>query len=167
MENKIVIRRLKQQSVTLKEQYNENFEEWASYWRANPHRFITDYLGMTLYDFQKVLIYQMNLVPNYIFIGSRGIAKSSVTLLFSCQRAILYPGQKILVVCPVKSQSKQFIKKIYEYIKQSKSLADEIDVPNIKTGINECKIPFKNGSEIVTAVYSENSLGKLICPNLQ
>lgn len=104
----------------------------------------------------------MNLVPNYIFIGSRGIAKSSVTLLFSCQRAILYPGQKILVVCPVKSQSKQFIKKIYEYIKQSKSLADEIDIPNIKTGINECRIPFKNNSEIVTAVYSENSLGELI-----
>lgn len=38
-------------------------------------------------------------------------------------------------------------------------MADEIDIPNIKTGINECKIPFKNGSEIVTAVYSENSLG--------
>ena len=80
----VIIRRLKKQNVALKDQYAENLENWAAYWRANPHRFITEYLGLTLYDFQKLLIYQMNFIPNYIFIGSRGIAKSSVTLLFSC-----------------------------------------------------------------------------------
>lgn len=80
-------------------------------------------------------------------------------MLFSCQRAILYPGQKILVVCPVKSQSRQFVKKIYEYIKQSPNLAAEIDVSKIKMGMNECEIPFYNGSSIFTAVYGENSLG--------
>jgi len=157
--DKIVIRRLKKRKLTLQEQYSENFEEWVAYWRENPHRFITDYLGLTLYDFQKVLIWEMNKHPNYCFIGSRGIAKSSLTLDFACQRAILYPNQKILVVCPVKSQSRQFVKKIYEYIKASPSLANEIDIPGIKTGINESKIPFKNGSTIFTTVYSENSLG--------
>ena len=51
-----------------------NFEAWVGYWRANPQRFITEYLGLPLYDFQKVLIWEMNNTANYIFIGSRGIA---------------------------------------------------------------------------------------------
>lgn len=157
--DKIVIRRLKKKRATLQEQYNENFEAWVGYWRANPQRFITEYLGLPLYDFQKVLIWEMNNTANYIFIGSRGIAKSSLTLDFCCQMAILYPGLKILVVCPVKSQSKQFVKKIYEYMRMSKNLEQEIKVDEIKIGVNECQVPFKNGSTIFTATYSENALG--------
>lgn len=157
--DKVVIRRLKKKKLTLQEQYNENFEEWVAYWRANPQRFITEYLGLPLYDFQKFLIWEMNKYPNYIFIGSRGIAKSSLTLDFCCEMAILYPGLKILVVCPVKSQSTQFIKKIYEYIRMSKNLEQEIDVDGIKTSVNDSKIPFKNGSIIFAATYSENALG--------
>ena len=159
--DKIVIRRLKKRRVTLQEQYNENFEAWVGYWRANPQRFITEYLGLPLYDFQKVLIWEMNNTANYIFIGSRGIAKSSLTLDFCCQMAILYPGLKILVVCPVKSQSKQFVKKIYEYMRMSKNLGQEIKIDEIKIGVNECQIPFKNGSTIFTATYGENALGKI------
>lgn len=79
--------------------------------------------------------------------------------MFCIQRAILYPGQKILVVCPVKSQSRNFIKKIYEFISKSSNLAREIDIPNIKTGLNESEIPFLNDSKIFTTVYGEGALG--------
>ena len=78
---------------------------------------------------------------------------------FCCEMAILYPGIKILVVCPVKSQSTQFIKKIYEYMRMSKNLEQEIVVDEIKTSVNDSKIPFKNGSIIFAATYSENALG--------
>lgn len=88
-----------------------------------------------------------------------------MTLLFCIQRAILYPGQKILVVCPVKNQSRNFIKKIYDFIGKSPNLAREIDVANIKTGLNESEIPFFNGSTIFTTVYGENALGKLNAQN--
>nr|DAQ04962.1 MAG TPA: large terminase [Caudoviricetes sp.] len=157
--NKIRIKRLKHKEKTRKERADEISESWFAYWRANPHRFITDYLGLVLYDFQKVLIYAMNFYTYFIFVASRGLAKSTLTLLFCIQRAILYPGQKILVVCPVKSQSRNFIKKIYDFIGKSPNLAREIDVANIKTGLNESEIPFFNGSKIFTTVYSENSLG--------
>ena len=80
-------------------------------------------------------------------------------MLFCIQRAILYPGQKILVVCPVKSQSRNFIKKVYDFIKKSPNLAKEIDISNIKTGLNESEIPFYNGSKIFTPVYGEGALG--------
>ena len=85
--------------------------------------------------------------------------KSTLTLLFAIQRAILYPGQKILVVCPVKSQSRQFIKKIYDFLKKSPNLQREVDVANIKTGLNESSIPFHNNSTIFTTVYGEGALG--------
>ena len=128
-QNKIKIKRLKVHEKSTKEKIEENVEEWVSYWRANPHRFITDYLGLTLYDFQKVLIYEMNFSTNFCFVASRGNAKSTLTLLFCIQRAILYPGQKILVVCPVKSPSRQFLKKIQllnlEYLIQEALLMNQ------------------------------------------
>ena len=157
--DKVVIRRLKKKKITLQEQYSENFEEWVAYWRANPQRFITEYLGLPLYDFQKFLIWEMNKFPNYIFIGARGIAKSSLTLDFCCEMAILYPGLKILVVCPTKQQSAQFIKKINDYMRMSKNLEQEIIADEVKTNVNDSKIVFKNGSMIFTATYSENALG--------
>ena len=74
-QNKIKIKRLKVHEKSTKEKIAENVAEWVSYWRANPHRFITDYLGLTLYDFQKVLIYEMNFSTNFCFVASRGNAK--------------------------------------------------------------------------------------------
>lgn len=68
--NKIYIKRKKKANLTRKEKFMKNFEEWVGFWRANPHRFITDYLGLILYDFQKVLIYQMFMFPKFIFIAS-------------------------------------------------------------------------------------------------
>lgn len=165
-DNKIKIKRLKTKEKSLEEQADEIFEDWVAYWRANPHRFITDYLGLTLYGFQKLLIYSMNFSSYFIFVASRGLAKSTLTLLYAIQRAILYPGQKILVVCPVKSQSRNFIKKIYEFISQSPNLKKEIDVPNIKTGLNESEIPFLNNSKIFTTVYGEGALGYNKCLEL-
>ena len=52
----------------------DNFEDWVAYWRANPHRFITDYLGLRLYDFQKVLIYMMFKYPSFILVGLRPLS---------------------------------------------------------------------------------------------
>lgn len=70
---KIVIKRKKRidQSVV----FMNNFLLWVEFWRKNPHRFITDYLKLILYDFQKILIYQMNMYNNFIFVASRGLAK--------------------------------------------------------------------------------------------
>lgn len=66
--NKIIIKRKKRQDSS--EIFLNNFMEWVEYWRKNPHRFVTDYLQLKLYDFQKILIYQMNLYNNFIFVAS-------------------------------------------------------------------------------------------------
>ena len=66
--NKIIIKRKKRQDSS--EIFLNNFMEWVEYWRKNPHRFVTDYLQLKLYDFQKILIYQMNLYNNFIFVAT-------------------------------------------------------------------------------------------------
>ena len=66
--NKIIIKRKKRQDSS--EIFLNNFMEWVEYWRKNPHRFVTVYLQLKLYDFQKILIYQMNLYNNFIFVAS-------------------------------------------------------------------------------------------------
>lgn len=71
--NTIYIRRRKKASKSKTKRFMENFEEWVAYWRANPQRFITEYLGLKLYDFQKVLIYMMFFYPSFIFAASRGL----------------------------------------------------------------------------------------------
>lgn len=157
--SKILIKRKKKVSLTKQEQFMINFELWVAYWRANPHRFITDYLGLKLYDFQKVLIYMMFKYPKFIFIASRGLAKSTISLIFAVAFAILYPNSKIVVVAPTKAQSTRFIKKIYDLKKGKINLENEIKKDGIKTGVNESKIEFNNGSEIITVPYSENALG--------
>lgn len=144
-----------------------NFEEWVGYWRANPHRFITDYLGLMLYDFQKVLIYMMFMYPRFIFIASRGLAKSTLSLIFAIAYAILYPGVTIVIVAPTKSQSTRFIKKIYDLKRGRINLEREIKRDGIKTGVNESSIEFVNGSKIITVPYSENALGTIIFFNFR
>lgn len=89
--------------------------------------------------------------------NARGLAKSTISLLFSIERCILYPGQKIGIVTPVKNQSSTFIKKINEFIRKSPNLAKEIS--SVKTGQNESSIKFNNGSELLAFPHSENALG--------
>lgn len=157
MGKKIIIRRLKKNKKDLEEEYKRNLEEHISYYKANPHRFITEYLGLPLYDFQKVTIYMMNMFPNFIYFAARGLAKSTISLIFGLQRAILYPGQKIAVVAPTKDQSSRFIKKAEEWMGDHPALKAEIKKFN--KGKDSASIEFKNGSVFYSIPYGENALG--------
>lgn len=45
---------------------------WASFYRANPQRFVTDYLGINLKLFQEILIYMMIHNHYFMYLASRG-----------------------------------------------------------------------------------------------
>lgn len=48
---------------------------WASYYRCNPHRFVKEYLNITLKLFQKILIFMMMVSTNFMYLASRGQQK--------------------------------------------------------------------------------------------
>jgi len=140
----------------------EAIELWVAFWRANIHRFISDYLGLPyLADFQPVLLFFMDSRPYFISAMSRGLAKSTMTLLYCIARAILYPNTTIIVVAPLRGQSTDFVQKIREFAKNSPNLLKEIEggFEGIKTGKNDCSVQFSNGSRIITKTFSEGSRG--------
>ena len=68
----------------------------------------------------------------------------------------------MLVVAPTKAQSTRFVKKIYDLKRGRPNLDREIE--SISTGQNDTRIEFTNDSTIFTTPYSENALGKSVCP---
>ena len=68
--DKIIIKRKKKINQSRQQRFVSHCEDWLAYWRANPQRYITEYLGLKLYDFQKFLIYLMNFFSNFIFVAS-------------------------------------------------------------------------------------------------
>ena len=54
---------------------------WCSFYRANPHRFARDYLGITLKLFQMILLYMMNVSNYFMYLAARGQGELNNTCL--------------------------------------------------------------------------------------
>ena len=136
--------------------------ERASYYRANPHRFCSDYLFPEtpnfLKTFQKILIWAMIHSDSFCFIACRGIGKTFLVALFSVIKCILFPGTKIVVSSATFKQSKELVGKITDdFMHRSAMLRTEIE--RTSTGQNDCGVWFKNGSFLVCRVANENARG--------
>lgn len=134
----------------------------ASYYRANPHRFCSDYLFPDtpnfLKTFQKILVWAMIHSDSFCFIACRGIGKTFLVALFSVIKCILYPGTKIVVSSATFKQSKELVGKITDdFMHRSAMLRSEIE--RTSTGQNDCGVWFKNGSFLVCRVANENARG--------
>ena len=149
-------------SPNKRERLDEGIKIWTSFYRQNIHRFAIDYLGIQLKPFQVVLLYMIERNLKSCLITSRGLGKSWLIALYCCCRAILYPGQKIIVSCETKEQSRNLIREkiVNELMNMSPNLRKEINPREIKIGTNESYVKFKNGSTITAINASENTRGK-------
>ncbi len=128
----------------------------CAYYRANPQRFVSEVLGITLKLFQKILIYAMMHYHYVMYLAARGQGKTYLTALFCVVRCILFPGTKIVVSSGTLKQANEVLLKIQDdFMKQSPILRSEIEKCNI--GQNDATISFKNTSWIKTRTSSENS----------
>ena len=128
----------------------------AGYYRANPHRYVSEVLGLYLKWFQQILLWCMMHYNFVMYLAARGQGKTYLTALFCCVRCILFPGTKIVVSSGTLKQANEVLLKIQDdFMKQSSILRSEIEKCNI--GQNDASIYFKNGSWIKTRTSSENS----------
>lgn len=128
----------------------------AGYYRANPHRYVSEVLGLSLKWFQQILLWCMMHYNFVMYLAARGQGKTYLTALFCCVRCILFPGTKIVVSSGTLKQANEVLLKIQDdFMKQSSILRSEIEKCNI--GQNDASIYFKNGSWIKTRTSSENS----------
>ena len=50
----------------------ETVAERAAFYRANPHRLASEYLGLSLKLFQQIVLFMMNLSTNFMYLAARG-----------------------------------------------------------------------------------------------
>lgn len=145
-------------NMTKSDKLMEGVGSWTSWYRLFPHLFVRDYFSINLKIFQQILIYFMMHYNFFMYLASRGQGKSFLTAIFCCVRAILFPESKIILCAGTKSQSIEVLEKIADMRLNSPNLAREID--ELKTGANDARVTFKNGSWIRCVTASNNSRSK-------
>lgn len=136
----------------------QGVSKWASFYRANPHRFCEDYLNIHLKLFQKILIFMFNKYNYSMYISSRGQGKTFLVAVFCVVRCILYPGTKICVCSKSRKQANETLEKITTILMpNSANLRAEIE-KTVVTGA-DAYIKFKNGSHIKVVTATDNGRG--------
>ena len=130
----------------------------AAYYRANPHRFAEEFLGVHLKLFQKILLWAMSNNDHFYFVAARSLGKTYLVALYAVIRCILYPGSQIAVASYTWGQAILSMKKITDdFMHKSPLLCNEIEA--VRTSRDNAGIYFKNGSYIKPAVAGETSRG--------
>ena len=130
----------------------------ASYYRANPQRFVKEILNINLKLFQKILIWAMMHYNYFLFIAARGLGKTYLTAMFCVVRCVLYPGSKIVITSGSYKQAKEVLSKIQDEI-MPKSAILRTMISECKIGQNEAIIRFRGGSWIRAVAPTDTGRG--------
>ena len=132
--------------------------ERAAFYRANPHRFAKDCLGINLRLFQQILLMYWFQSTHVIFLASRGLGKTYMLAVFCVIKCILFPGIKIVIASKTLKQANEVINKVLTILAPNSAfLRSEIDWKETSDSINGAKIVFKNNSRMVVVAANENA----------
>lgn len=141
---------------------NIDYEAWTqfiSYYRYYIDAFAVDVLGINLFPFQRLILRAMGRYQSSILIACRGIGKSFIVAVFYICVAILYPNIKLGIASGNSQQARNvIIQKIKGELAKIDAVAREINFP-IKTGMDDCVVEFKNGSEIRAITLAQDRGG--------
>lgn len=162
----ISLGRSKSALSSLKIETYKKDSELIKYWRRNPVIACEDLLGIKLFDEQAYILTMSWNTPHVLWCCSRAFGKTFLGAIFLLLKALLFENQKIYIITPAGSQSKECFTKIEEIIlnigKTSASIMSLKDIvmeetvksPACKTGFVHApvgyNVEFYNGSEIIT-----------------
>lgn len=132
---------------------------WGTFFRRNMHRFVIDYLKISLYEYQAIAIYMMGVSNLICIIASRNSAKSFIVAVYAVARCLLYKGTKFRIGAATEKQAKLIVseKIIDELCDWSPILRKEIESYGVRS--NDIFVKFRNGSKITVFVANENARG--------
>ena len=140
------------------EDFWDNFEYYITYYRRNPHRFCTEFLGINLSWWQQFILYMMWHTGNTVFLASRGTGKTYLTMVYCIAKSVLNPGTVIRVAAANIKQAGLLLSKVKEIQRNCPMAAREI--AEIKLAKDESRIIFHGGSEVATVVASDGARGE-------
>ncbi len=133
----------------------EQAEILISYFRQFPYAFCEQYLNVRLYDYQKIILYEMMHKHNFMWISFRNAAKTFLSAVSIVTICILKPKTKIIITSGERQQAVETLTKIKELMKNSPMLREEIS--DISDTMNGARCLFWNGSTVRVATMSEGS----------
>jgi hypothetical protein len=141
------------------QEHVSNLIDWADFYRHNYHRFATDYLGLKLYEYQRMMLYELGNADTTICIAARASSKSFIIAIFACCEAILKPHSQIVIASSTLRQAKLIVSaKIQgELCPASPNLRREIK--RVRSHGDEVEVIFRNGSSILVVVGNDNARG--------
>ena len=148
------------QSSWLSSENNVNqFFLWNTFFRRNPHTFVSIYLKVKLHWYQSILLFLMFKCRFIVIIAARASAKSFLIAVYAVCKAILYPNSQIVLTSGTRGQSRLIVTEKIQGFLLEKSFNLKREIAKISTNQNEVKVVFKNGSTIETVTCSDNALG--------
>ena len=141
------------------QEHVNNLIDWADFYLHNYHRFATDYLGLKLYEYQRLMLYELGRADTTICIAARASAKSFIIAVFACCEAILKPHSQIVIASSTLRQAKLIVsaKIKSELCPASPNLRREIR--RVRSHGDEVEVIFRNGSSILVVVGNDNARG--------
>jgi len=147
------------ENMSKDQRWREKVKLWASFYRANPHRFVEDYFGIKLHLFQKILIYMAFHRDFFMYIAARGQSKTFITALICCVRCVLYPGTNVILASGTKGQAALIITEKVEKVLIPMSPSLHREIRDIVHSQHRCCVTFRNGSTIEAVTSTSYSRG--------
>jgi len=144
-------------SQVLEGERKEKMKRWITFFRRNPHRFIKDYFGITLYPYQILMIWVLQRSNMAYIVASRAAAKTFIIAVWAMTLAVLYPGMKVKTCSRTLKQGGLIIKKIEELMQDYPNVAREIHKTTSNQNNYLCE--FRCGSTIEAVPSSESARG--------
>lgn len=129
---------------------------WASFYRANPHRFVADFFNINLKWYQQIILCMMFVHTNAIYLASRGAGKSFLVAIFACVYCILYPGAQICVASKTRGQAIEIIDKVEKILRPASPMLQH-EIAEIHNNQQKAEVRFKNGSYITVVTANEGA----------
>ena len=136
----------------------KRIKDWATLYRRNIQLFAKHYFQInTLYDYQKMILYEAGVKNELTISASRATAKSWTIGLAALCIAVLYPNSEIVVVSSTTGQSGVIMVKIQGFINDYPNIQREIKRVTVNDNNRIVELP--NGSKITVVALSDNSRG--------
>lgn len=132
---------------------------WITFFRRNMHRCAIDYLGIKLYPYQELIIYQLGINDLTNIVGSRAIAKSFLIGLYACIHCILYPKSEVVIASSTVAQAELIISRKIEVELMGASPQLRKEIKEIKRVQGKLQVKFHNLSTITVVAALDSARG--------
>ena len=134
----------------------EQYKKWITFYRRNPHRFIKDYFGITLFPYQILIIWILQKSNLAYIVASRAAGKTWLIAVWALTLCVLYPGIKVVVCAKTLKQGGVILSEKLTQLRDTyPNVQREID--KITSNANVYEAMFHCGSTIQVVPSSESA----------